>query len=106
MPKITARNAEFFAGYTDLTGRSNTITLSMTSEAPDVTTFKSDVVERLADGLKDGELTGGGFFDADDYNVDHIFNQISSASTTYGFYPQTASPAATDIRLDNITRCP
>jgi len=102
MTKITARNAEFFAGYTDLTGRTNQITLSATAEAPDVTTFKSDVVERLADGLKDGELSGAGFFDPDDYNVDHILSGLFSSSTTYGFYPTTASTGNTGYEMGGV----
>jgi len=103
MTKIVARNAQMFAKGVDLTGRTNSISFSVTSESPDVTSFGSDVRERLANGLKDAELSGGGFFDTAASSTDETFSSLMTASTIYGFYPQSASSGRTGYEFSGIT---
>jgi len=69
----------------------NTVSLSMTAEAPDVTSFGDDDRTRLADTLRDIELSINGFWDSSASNVDETFNSALAASTLTGFYPESAS---------------
>lgn len=103
MAKIVARNAEVFAKGIDISARTNAVAFSVTAEAPDVTCFKSDVRERLANGLKDAEFTGNAFFDAAASSVDELFNSLMTASTMYGFYPQAASSGRLGYEFGGIT---
>lgn len=101
--KIVARNAEIFAKGVDLSGRTNSVAFSMTAEAPDVTSFGNDVRTRLANGLKDAEFSGGGFFDTAASSTDETFSDLMTASTIYGFYPSTASNNLIGYEFGGIT---
>lgn len=103
MAKIVARNAMVFAKGVDVSGRTNSVTLSMTAEAPDVTSFGSDVRERLANGLKDAEFSGAGYYDTSASNTDELFSSLMTASTIYGFYPTNASSARPGYEFGGIT---
>ena len=103
MTKIVARNAQVFAKGVDLTGRTNSVALSFTAEAPDVTSFGADVRERLANGLKDAEFSGGGYFDTAASSTDETFSDLMTASTIYGFYPRSASSGRIGYEFSGIT---
>lgn len=103
MTKIVARNAEIFAKGVDFSGMTNSVTFSMTAESPDVTSFGSDVRERLANGLKDAEFSGGGFYNTAASSTDETFSGLMTASTIYGFYPQTASANYIGYEFSGIT---
>jgi len=103
MTKIVARNAQVFAKGIDLTGRTNSVSFSITAESPDVTSFGSDVRERLANGLKDAEFTGGGYFDTAASSTDETFSALMTASTIYGFYPRSASSGRIGYEFSGIT---
>lgn len=96
MAKIVARNASIYLDDETGTNRSfsgltNSISFTQTSEAPDVTSFGSDVRERLADGLKDWEITGGAFFSTGANEVDDVLSAILGGSTYVQFGPSGSS---------------
>ena len=92
MGKTVARNASIYledssGASRSFSGLTNQITFSQTAEAPDVTSFGSDVVERLADGLKDWEMSGGAYFSTGANEVDEIFSSILGEATLVKFGP-------------------
>jgi len=91
MGKIVARNADVFVQGRDISGQMNQVTLSLTAEAPDVTSFGDDDRTRLADTLKDAELSVNGFWNSSASNVDELFSSVLGASAFAGFYPESAS---------------
>jgi len=93
MAKISAKNAQLFGGGRDISGHSNSATMTFSAEAPEVTAFRDDYRQRLSSGLKDAELTVDGFFDASASSVDELFSGLLAGSTYWGFYPATASTA-------------
>ena len=114
MGKIVARNASIYLDDETSTCRSfsgltNSISFSQTAEAPDVTSFGSDVRERLADGLKDWEITGGAFFSTGANEVDDVLSAILGGSTFVRFGPSgststcimySASAVLTEYSMD------
>lgn len=69
MAKIVARNAALYlydaSGVCrSVSGLTSSITLSLSSEATDVTGFGNTTRERVADGIKDYELSMDGFYSA------------------------------------------
>ena len=67
MPKIVARNASLYlydaSGVCrSVSGLTSSITLSLSSEATDVTGFGNSARERVVDGIKDWELSMDGFY--------------------------------------------
>ena len=87
MARIVARNAAILCGGRDLSARSNSAALSITSEAPEVTTFTESTRTRLPGGLGDVELTVDGFWDSAASQVDETFSTLIGASDWWGFYP-------------------
>ncbi len=68
MARITARDVSLYVGDSTgacrcISGRTNTATMTISSEAPEVTCYGASYRERLAGGLKDFELSIGGFYD-------------------------------------------
>lgn len=99
MARIVARNAKLFAGARNITGRVNRTTLSFPSDAPEVTTFKTEYRERLGDGLRDGELSFSGMFDGSASQLSETLQDLSGASGWWGWYPEgsTASLVGKEI---------
>ncbi len=101
MARITARNVSFnvinAAGAAcELSGRSNTATMTFTSEAPEVTTYGTTYKERLPDGLKDFTFSIGGFYDgAGQSQIDSILFGILGASTVIRYGPGGSAAGCT-----------
>lgn len=87
MARIVARNARLLADGYDLSGRSNSITYSLTAEAPEVTAFTEDTRTRLAGGLKDVELSVDGFFDSGASQTDQLFSSMLGGSQIWSVWP-------------------
>jgi len=114
MGKIVARNASIYldnasSACQSFSGLTNSISFSQTAEAPDVTSFGSDVRERLADGLKDWEMTCGAFFSTGANEVDVVLSSILGGSTFVRFGPSgststcvmySASAVLTEYSMD------
>jgi len=88
MAKVHARNVALFAGGREISGRSNSATLTQNADAPDATAFKDSNRERLHLGIRDIELSVNGFFDAAASQVDVAFNALLGASAYWGLYPE------------------
>lgn len=88
MARITAQNARILGRGYDLSGRSNSITLTFSAEAPEVTTFGADTRERLPGGIRDLELSVDGFFDSAASQVDAIFSELLTGSGYWAVFPE------------------
>ena len=100
MARITARNVSFYVddstgACTSISGRSNTATLTFSSEAPDVTTYGATYRERLADGLKDFEFSIGGFYDGAAAQIDAVMFPLLGASTRLQYGPGGSTSGCT-----------
>jgi hypothetical protein len=87
MGRIVARNASL--GIDDntgacqaITGRANSIALSWTAEAPEVTSFTETTRTRVPGGLLDYELTADLFYDTAANSIDTIFSGLLGGSGT------------------------
>jgi len=103
MAKIVARNASL--GIHDSSGAcrafsasANSITLTYSAEAPEVTAFGDGLRQRLQDGIKDWELTFDAFFATGANEVDAVLYGIVGASTFMAFGPNGS--AATGIKYN------
>ena len=92
MAKVAARNASI--GVDDSTGAchalssfGNSVTLTYSAEAPEVTGFGSNNRERMQDGIKDTEFTFDAFFATGAEETDAVLNGILGASTRWVFGP-------------------
>jgi len=99
MAKIAASNASI--GIDDstntcraLSGLMNSITLTYSAEAPEVTGFGSNNRERIQDGIKDTELSFEAFFGTGATETDAILNGILGASTRWVFGPNGSGTGA------------
>ena len=88
MAKIVARNVRISLGGRDLSTRSNSTTLRLTAETPEVTAFTDSIKCRIADSVKDVELTVDGFQDVAASQVDELYNSMLGASGIVGQYPE------------------
>ena len=88
MAKIVARNAKIISVGKDLSGQYNNSTLTLSSEAPEVTSYGDDSRQRLAAGIKDSELTIDGFFNNSASSTDAMFKELVAASALIAFFPQ------------------
>lgn len=84
MARISGRNcyaaaSSLASGSINLSGRSNTFTLNITSEEVDVTSFGAAYRERVADALKDWGVEVSGFWDGAASNLDAFLNEILAA---------------------------
>jgi len=115
MAKIVAKNTSLYvdnssAASTAISGRTNTVSLSFSAETPDVTSFAgAGWRERIQDGLKDWELSIGGFYDPAATQIDTILFGILGASTRVQYGPggsisgctkYTASAVCSDYTVD------
>lgn len=116
MAKITSRNTALYVDEASavgaslsLSGRSNTATLTFSAEAPESTCFGAVMKERLTGGLKDWELSIGGFADLAAGQIDYTLFTLLGASTrvqygpggsTSGCTKYIASAICTDYSID------
>lgn len=92
MPRVTAKNTSISASdptnsaSINLSGRSNTATMSFTAPAVQVTAFGEEYHTRIGDGIKDWELSVGGFWDGAASNLDEFMFTAEGAciSIVYG----------------------
>jgi len=101
MAKIVARNASL--GIHDSTAAAtcrafsasaNSITLTYSAEAPEVTAFGDGLRQRLQDGIKDWELTFDAFFATGANEVDATLYSLVGASTYFSFGPNGSATGA------------
>lgn len=88
MSKIVARNCKILFGGYDLSGNFNNSKLTQSGEAPEVTCYGSTVKERLADGLRDRELTVDGYFNTSPSSVDVVLAGLEGASALMSYLPE------------------
>lgn len=80
MAKLHGRNGSIYLDLvnsstsTAFTCDANSMSLSYTSEAPEVTTFCDNTVTRLGDGIADWELSVEGFVNAPDGTASDAFD--------------------------------
>ena len=106
MARIVAKNAAL--GLDDntgtcraLSGRANSITLTMSGEAPEVTGFTEVTRQRLAGGLLDWELTADIFFDAAANQTDLVLSGLMGGSGTRFIF----GPAGSTSGCNAYTAC-
>jgi len=92
MTKLVARNASL--GVDDssgtcraISGKTNEITLRYTAEVPEVTGFGDVVKQRVADSIRDVELTMSGFMDTGANETDIVMYGILGGSTRFVLGP-------------------
>lgn len=114
MARVIARNASLYledssAACQSMSGLTNSITLGQTAEAPEVTAFGEATRTRLADGLKDWELSFDAFFSSGANEVDAVLSGILATATLFKFGPTgstsgcimyTACGVLTDYSMD------
>jgi hypothetical protein len=88
MPKISCRNVRLFLGARDFSGQSNSATLDMPVETPEVTTFNSIAKERLAGGIYDVEANLDIFFGTGASESDATLYELTGSKMQVGFYPK------------------
>ena len=88
MPKLHGRNGSFYfdlvnsSTSTALTGDANSMSLSWTAEAPEVTSFGDNTVQRLEDGINDWETSVEGFVNAPNGTASNLGDlQIGNKAT-------------------------
>lgn len=93
MARTTARNTHLSASDPTnsasiiLSGRSNTATISFTAPGVDVTAFGEAYRNRIADGIKDWELSIGGFWDGAASNLDEFLYSALGACINIVYGP-------------------
>ncbi len=102
MARIVARNAGVIFNTRDISARSNTAALSLSTEAPEVTCFTETTRTRVPGGLSDVELTVDGFWDSAASQVDEIFSSFLGASGMTGFYPHGATASKVGYEFSGI----
>lgn len=102
MAKVTARDAAILAGGRDISGRTNTVTLTLSAEAPESTCFGNIMKERLSGGLLDYELAFGGFHDQSACQVAEGFDVLHGSSDWWGYYPNGATACKAGYEMVGI----
>lgn len=92
MGKTTARNAYFrvFDGATStrLSNSLNSVTLTQSEEAPEVSVFGQQNRERMFDGIKDWECGIEGYFEGGTTEIDAVlFDLVAGACCMIDFGP-------------------
>ncbi len=92
MARVSGRDAHLLvidseSASRNLGGRSNSVTLNLTSEEVDVTSFGALWRERVADALRDWTLDIAGFWDGAASQLDGILYGIHAACTSLCFGP-------------------
>jgi hypothetical protein len=102
MAKISARNARLLLSGRDFSGHTNNITLDLTVDTPEVTTFADNTVQNLHGGVKANELTSDGFFATGASQVDaELFDMVAQPVLT-GFYPYLYSASQTGYEFTGV----
>lgn len=96
MPRYAGRNTALIiqdstGASRQISGRSNTATLSFSAEEVDVTSFGALYRERIADALRDWTIEIGGFWDDSASQIDEILHGILAACTSLCFGPSGSS---------------
>lgn len=92
MARIVARNATILMDGVDLTGRSNSVRITFSTEAPEVTAFRESFRTRLSAGLQDAEMTVDGFYDTGADGLDAQLSNYRGASAVFAFFPRAPEP--------------
>ena len=82
MAEHVIKNAKVLFGGVDLSGDMNEVTVTKSADVLDKTVFGSSARRRMA-GLKDFQVTGGGFFDAESTqkNDPHLYSKLGSTAS-------------------------
>jgi len=82
MGEFALKNAKILFGGADLSGDMNEVTVTQSADVLDKTVFGSSGRRRMA-GLKDFQVTGGGFYNAatTQKNDPHIFSKLGSTAS-------------------------
>lgn len=96
MSRIAARNASIYiwdasGASRSISGWLNTVSLSRTAEAPDITGFGEDNRQRMHNGIKDWELTFNAFFGTGANEIDEVMSGILAGSTMFALGPSGSS---------------
>jgi len=83
MAKIVARNVKIISAGKDLSGQYNNSVLTLSAEAPEVTSYGNDSRQRLAGGIRDVELTIDGFYNDSASSTDATFRELTAAGINY-----------------------
>lgn len=88
MAKITARDARVIIEGHDVSGDSNSVTLTRNAEAPEVTCFQDSVRTRLAGGVRDIEMTVDGFVNTSASGTDQLYKEYVNQEVRALFLPE------------------
>ena len=96
MARIVARNAclgvdDNTGASISVSGRTNTVALSWTSESPEVTAFTETTRSRVPGGLLDWEITADIWYDEASSQVDSIFSGLMGGSGTKVYFGPAGS---------------
>jgi len=96
MAKIPAKDASIYVWDTSsasktITGDSNTATLSISVETPEVTAFGDGTRQRLPSGLLDWELSVNGFYSTGTDSIAEVLRPLVGACTVVNFGPSGSS---------------
>jgi hypothetical protein len=93
MARTTARNTHISACHPAataciiLSGRSNTANMSFTAPGVQVTAFGEEYHSRIGDGIKDWEMSIGGFWDGAASNLDEFLYNANGACINIVYGP-------------------
>jgi hypothetical protein len=86
MAKIAARNARILFDNRNLSPDVNQATLTITAEAPEVTSFVDTYRVRMQDSMKDYEFSCDGFYNTSASTMDEIMSNALAGSGLAGIY--------------------
>jgi len=86
MAKIAARNARILFDNRNLSPDVNQATLTITAEAPEVTSFVDTYRVRMQDSMKDYEFSCDGFYNTSASTMDEIMSNGLAGSGLAGIY--------------------
>ena len=86
MAKVIGRNARILLGNRNVSCDTNQATLALTAEAPECTGFCDNYKVRLADGVRDAELSVDGFYNNSASTMDDIFATSLGGSALAAIY--------------------
>jgi hypothetical protein len=86
MAKVIGRNARILFGNRNLSCDVNNATLTLSAEAPECTGFCDSYRVRLADGVRDEEMTVDGFYNNSACTMDNIMSTNLGGSGLAGIY--------------------
>lgn len=100
MAKLVARNASLYVDDSSgacqsISGKTNEITMRYTAEVPETTGFGDTVKQRVADSIKDIELTMSGFLATGANETDIVLYNILGGSSRFQFGPAGSGSGCT-----------